>query len=238
MLHKWQKQPTSERKEMGILLSKPRTPGFHSAGAGGSALLLCKCPVKLFILTVHFLSFSSSVNCPQFRNLWRDESQIAETHQCLSRVTFQRAPGTDRGRSFSSGAKSLLPQVWAWLWTAASDSQEVADSCTWTLDPKRVWSCSSWYEIAHDGWMVPLIMYLWITTSHLPSPCRQCLTCPLHTNPIPAPSSQQYSLHSFAEGFLCSDAASIHTQEKVRVYFYKVCVTRSLLSRKLLYEQE
>lgn len=112
------KRSPSQKEEKRWASCSPSLPSQPPPHPGRRALLrslLYKCPVKLFILTVHFLGFPSSVNCPQFRNLWRDESQIAETHQCLSWVTFQGIPITERGRSFSSEAKALLLQVQAWF---------------------------------------------------------------------------------------------------------------------------
>lgn len=78
-----------EQRWMSTSLDLPCWPLAHRGRGTQLCLLLYKCPVRLFILSMHFLGFPSSVNCPPFRNLRRDESQIAETHRCLSRVTFQ-----------------------------------------------------------------------------------------------------------------------------------------------------
>lgn len=66
--------PLQKEKKMGISVSVPHPP-VASTTTGKGALLrwpLYKCPVKLFILTVHFLGLPSAVNCPQLKG-WKPD---------------------------------------------------------------------------------------------------------------------------------------------------------------------
>ena len=65
-----------EQRWMSSSLDLPCWPPAHRGRGTQLGLLLYKCPVRLFILSMHFLGFPSSVNCPPFRNLRRALTQV------------------------------------------------------------------------------------------------------------------------------------------------------------------
>lgn len=211
------------KKKDGYLALRIPTPGFHT-GEGGlcsdkciNVLSSCLYSQYIFLASPALLIAPSSGTFEGMKA--RLQKHTSVYHEWLSRGSLeQKGAGP-----FLQKPSLYCLQSGPDFELEASDLQEMADSYSWALDQKLVWSYSSWCEMPAVGeW------FFWSRVSASQYSLLQAL--PDNASPIlwiliPSPLLHPSNIHFCAEVFLCSGAISINIQGEFKSRYLQSTVS-------------